>query len=99
MEIKFKQWDCILEFLKYSNGRTALQLTDKHTGEPVAVCTSNLPNENLKTDQVVIKDYSENSGMLETLFAAGVVGPALRYTQSGFVRMPICKLLIKPPDK
>jgi hypothetical protein len=42
----------------------------------------------------LIKDYSENEGMLEALEEAGIVKFAYKDVQVGFVTIPICKLLI-----
>ena len=95
---KFNIWDCEIVKHKYSNGRTALQLVsavdvdDVYKGEPIATATVNIPEMDLKENEVIIKDYSENEGMLEALVAAGIVVPTGRFVDSGFVTCPICIL-------
>lgn len=92
MKIKFKHYNCDMSFGRYSNGRIAIELVEN--GEPVAVATVNLPNENLEADEIAIKDYSENEGMLRALLYGGVVTTPIRFVNIGFVKIPICKLLI-----
>lgn len=96
--IKFKNWDCYLTVEKYStNGNVALELISAVTdearglfeGEPITTCTVNL--DPLPSNQVAIKDYSENEGMLNVLQKAGIIGDVIRFESSGFVQIPICK--------
>jgi hypothetical protein len=82
------------------NYRPAIELVydDPETGwtEPWTTASVNLPNEFLKHNEVAIKSYSENEGVLEALQAAGIVGKPIYYANSGFVSIPICELLINP---
>jgi hypothetical protein len=96
--IKFLQWNCKLEFAKYNNGRTAIQLTEVDTEEPIATATVNIPSESLSEGEVIIKDYSENEGMLKALMEAGIVSSPLRYVKSGFVECPVVFLNINPNE-
>lgn len=101
MRIKFNIWDCELVKQQYHNGKTALELVaaeddeenDVFKGEPIATATINIPVI-LEHDEVLIKNYSENEGMLEALVDAGVVKPTGRVIQTGFVEVPVCKLLV-----
>lgn len=92
--VKFRQWNCNLEFAKYSNGRTAILLSDVEDGSPVAKATVNIPEIPLSENEVIIKDYAENIGMLETLINAGVVEDTQKKVAAGRVSVPIVKLLI-----
>lgn len=94
MNVKFMSWECKLLFGKYGNGRTAIQLMQVGTGEPIAVATVNIPDAYLDTDEVIIKDYSENVGMEKCLRDAGVIGEQLRQVRTGMVVCHVCKLLI-----
>lgn len=96
MKVKFKGWDCEVKFAKYqNNNRTAIELVDAEDGLPVAMASINLVNEPMHEEEIAIKDYSENEGMLRCLVKSGVVSEPLRIAQSGFVHIAICKLLIK----
>lgn len=93
--VRFLGVDCVVEKTRYANGRPALILKDARNGEDFAVATVNLPGVPAGPNQVFIKDYSENEGILAALEAAGVVKPTNVMASSGFVSMPICELL--PP--
>lgn len=90
--INFKHYTCELKTGVYGNGRVALQLIEN--GLPVATASTNLVNEEIQLDEVAIKDYGENSGMLKALIDAGVVGEPIRIVEGTHVSFPICKLLI-----
>jgi hypothetical protein len=91
--IQFKKYKCRIEKMKYSNGRIALKLTDVNDGSPVAVASVNLVDEDLANNEIAIKNHSENEGMLDVLVKANLVSKPIRYVQSGYVVIPICKLL------
>lgn len=74
------------------SGRLAIMLEDAATGEPVAIATINMPEIPLSDDEVVIKDYAENEGLLEVLQAAGIVREVVRYVQAGWVEVPVVKV-------
>lgn len=94
--VNFKDWKCEVKIAKYKNNkRIALELVDAEDGMPVCMASTNLVNEDLFEGEIAIKDYSENEGVLRCLVKAGVVSEPLRIVQSGFVNIPICKLLIK----
>ena len=94
-KVKYKDWNCNLLKSYYINGnRVALYLVAGEDGEPVSTCTVNLPDEPLDEGEVFIKDYSENEGMVEFLEKEGVVKPTGRMVQSGYVLIPVCKLLV-----
>lgn len=94
-EVKFKNWDCFILQGIYPNGRLALRLISKEDHEPIAVATVNVVDDNTAKDEVVIKDYSENQGMYKALLDQNIVHPAHRYTRTGYVMSPVCKLKIK----
>lgn len=94
--IQFKKWNCVLKLGKYDNNdRTAIQLINARDGSPVAVATVNIPDAPLEKDEVIIKNYSENEGMLDALVNAGIVQQTGKKVQSGFVDCDICKLLVQ----
>lgn len=102
----FQNWICKLKFARYNNGRIAIELVNatkiKEDGIEympgtmnIARATVNLPDYPLlKSDEVIIKDYSENEGMLNALINAGVVAEPHSYVE--FLHAPVCKLLVKP---
>ena len=76
----------------YSNGRPALELLNAEDGLPYATATVNLPDVLLADNEVLIKDYSENDGMLDFLVNNCIVYPTSRGVQSQHVWFPLCIL-------
>jgi hypothetical protein len=98
----------------YSNGRPSLELLcadENHEdfGFPHSIASVNLPDVDLEPYEILIKDYSENEGMLDFLTENNIVYVTGRVVRSGFVEIPICILrpqsdwgngIIEPaPDK
>ncbi len=79
-----------------NNGRAALEIIDESEGYPesVAIPTVNLPNEGIGHDEVFIKNWSENEGVLDDLIAMGIISKPLGSVKTGFCIAHRCKLLI-----
>lgn len=77
---------------KYENDRIAIQLNDATDGHPYAVATVNMPDVLLADNEVLIKDYSENEGVLDFLIRNNIVTPTPNGVQSGFVWLPVAIL-------
>lgn len=91
--ISFNEYTGYLITGLYDNGRTALQIKT-WDNETIATCTINLPDEVLNSNEVIIKDYSENEGMYDTLLKAGIIAPEKRRVASGYITAPVCDLLV-----
>ena len=89
---KHSEYNVIIEKKQYTNGRTAIQLIDKEDGCPVMIATVNIPEEILEKDEVIIKDYSENEGMLDFLLTNDIVTLTDQVIESGYVRLYVCIL-------
>ena len=81
---------------KYPNGRTAVIFVNPKDGEEESVATVNLPNVPLEEGEVIIKDYSENEGMYDSMLKMGYISPEIRRVETGMVDVPVVKLLIQP---
>jgi hypothetical protein len=90
MHCIFNDWNCVVVKRSYPNGRLALQLIDEDDGSPVAVATVNIPDVPLGDNQVIIKDWSENEGIYDALYEAGIVSKVLDTAPTGFVYGLIC---------
>jgi len=97
--VRFAGLECGVECRQYPNGRVALQLVTYENGypEPVARATINLPECDLAENEVIIKDYSENHGMLDALVDAGIVYPPERHALLDYNPAPICRLVNPAP--
>jgi hypothetical protein len=94
MKVKFLGEWCTVDLSgKYSNGRQAIELITED-GEPMAVATVNVPEVVLAKDEAIIKNYSENEGILKVLVNAGIVKDTGETVQTGMVTCPIVKILI-----
>lgn len=92
--IKFLGFKCRLEKGQYPNGRIALELIEIGTEEPVLVASINMISEFLLKDEVIIKNYSENEGVLDVLIKSKIISEPIRYVYTGWTTSPVCKLLI-----
>lgn len=93
--VKFKKWNCKIEYGYYGNKRIAISLIDAHDGQPIATATTNIPEIKLDPDCVLIKTWAGNEGMVEALEEAGIVKDMdVRLDINGWGSMAvICKLL------
>ena len=82
--------DVYLNKSTYPSGLTKITLIDVEDGIPFANCT--VPFSDLEKNEVAVKDYSENEGMLEFLVKNHIVQAPHRFIESGFVKIPVCKL-------
>lgn len=89
---KFTTYKCKVSYSKYiSNQRISITLVD-YDNYPIAVATVNIPEENLDYNEVAIKNWSENEGILKTLINAGIINKPHRQVDVGFVKADICYL-------
>ena len=91
--MNYKNYKGVVVRSRYmDNENLALMLKNKEDmgGSPIAVITINT-NEKLPADQAYVKDYSENSGMLEALKASGLVEEILGEKVLGWVTVPLVK--------
>ena len=77
----------------YANGRVALLLMDNEGGQ-VACATVNLPEHDIQPNEIIVKTWSENEGMLEFLIRNRICADTGREIATGFVKARVCKLLI-----
>lgn len=71
-----------------------IQLNGAVDGVPYAIATVNIPELTNVEGYVAVKDYSENEGMLKFLIDNDFVEPPVTHVESGYVKLPICKIKI-----
>lgn len=91
-QVTFLEWTCDVYLTKYDNGQNALLLQDAEDNSPIATASVALDIPQ-SPDEVFIKDYSENAGILDLLIKAGIISTPVNYENSGFVVIPVCTLL------
>ena len=93
IKVIFKEWDCIAVGNYYGNNRKAISLIDSVDKSPIATASVNITDLDCPDDEVWIKDYSENTGMLDCLVKAGMVDPEpTSEAKGGFVTVHRFKL-------
>lgn len=90
--VSFNGWACRVQKGRYGNGRLSLQLVDAEDGSPVATASVNIPEAKLAADEVAIKSYGENEGVLPALEAAGIIERTGRTAWAGRVQIPVCRV-------
>lgn len=82
---------CLVSIERYDNGSVAIQLFCKEAPhEPMATATVYMSV--LNRNEIAIKDYSENEGILEALIKANIVTIPHDRRLAGFTSVPICYL-------
>lgn len=97
--VEFGQWICDLDWSTYSyGGRIALTLYEKdnHDEGPICMATVNIESAKLNPGEGLIKDWSENEGVLAALVKAGVVEDTGRVVPTGFVVANVVRWLVGP---
>lgn len=95
--VQFGGFDCDVYRTSYpAGGATALYLTDRLDGGHVATATVNVPEANptLGKGAVLIKDYSENEGMMDALEAAAIAADTGRRVPTGFTEAKVARMLL-----
>ena len=91
--------ECAVYFRRYQNNRLAIQLVDISDNLPYAVATVNLPEvTDLPENHVIIKSWSENAGMVEALFEAGIIDEFVRTHRTGYCEAGEHPLLVNPAE-
>ena len=91
MKARFKGHELTVKVLRYAHNDNLALLLQSATGEPYGKATANVEFQ-LPDPLVVVKDYSENEGMLDALVEAGVVQPLSYKTPLGHAEGLVCWL-------
>ena len=89
----------VMEESYTNNGRVALQLIDLHISEPWCVATTNLPQVSLEKDEICIKNWSENEGILDALVEGGIVEDTGKVEPTGHVVANVVRYLKAKPKE
>lgn len=74
--VQFKDENLIAFQSTYSDGNTAIVLEDQNK-DPFMTASINVPELEMDSQFVAIKDYSENEGILNALQKAGIISPVI----------------------
>jgi len=79
-----------IEFGRYYYNKNTISIQVYKNGEPYWTATIFIEGYPYLFGEVVIKNYSENEGIEEII--GEILGPQLRFVQTGFVEVPVYKL-------
>lgn len=93
VEVDFQEWRCHVIMQQYAEGAgLCLRLMDAEDGSPIARATVNLTHHALNQNEVLIKNYSENEGVLESLVAAGLIRDTGKTVNSEYATLHVAAL-------
>lgn len=87
--------NCKLSFQNYFNGNIAL-LVVADNGEVICKASVNLVDYSIPKNHILIKNWSENEGILSELIHHGIVEDTGKIFPAGFCESHLCKLLVDP---
>lgn len=100
-EVVFNTWHCYVLLDTYkADDSYCIRLVDSYDSLPVCTATVLLPysydtrRKHMSDRDVVIKDYSENAGILDCLVEAEIVSPILELKGD----FPICRIIAPLPS-
>lgn len=93
IKTKYGEYDVDLVWGTYPSGRKSMKLIDKKEGYPIMIATVDLP-VHLEPDEILIKNWSENEGILEELQRLSIIGEVIEEVPTGFVKAHKVKLLV-----
>ena len=98
INLRSGSYEADMQISEYANGRTAIALFDEEDGQPLVTATTNVPDlpeeeidklcKRLKVDKrrfLLIKDWSENEGVYDSLVEDGVILPTPATVPTGYV--------------
>ena len=96
--IRFMQQVLEVALTRYAAApQTAIILYHQATGEQWCVASVCLSQYRQAADEVYVKNWSENEGLLDALVAGGIVENTGRVLPTGFVQANVCRLLVPAP--
>lgn len=96
VSVVFHNEPCAAIFYSFPDtGNTCIDLETEKTGELFLTATIPYPRVTHPLDEVIIKDYSENEGIVEALQKAGIIGEFLFPSAAPF-HYPVYQLLKNP---
>ena len=92
MVIPVNDWECKVVMERYEQGGMALRLIDATDHDPIYRATSNLLDQQPGEQEVFIKNYAENEGVLEALMDAGLVSDTGKVVETGHAALNIARM-------
>lgn len=88
----FQDYNCNIIMERYQKGSLSLRLVDTVDQCPVCRATSNLIDVAPKPNEVLIKNYAENHGVLQALVDSGLASDTGKTVDTGHAQLNICHI-------
>lgn len=92
-KLTFRNTPCTAHRGTYSGGGLRIYITEDDTNSTLFTASLNMEDRRLKDNQIIIKNYGDNVGILEALRKAGIVGETIRTASVGLEEADIVELL------
>lgn len=87
--------NCSIQFNRHPNKFWTITILDEFY-HPLFNVTKIIPELKLKPSQVLVKNYSENAGILKELIKHNILLDTGATVDTGFVSLHLCELLVDP---
>lgn len=87
--------DVEIHFYKEPKNNIGIRMTD---AEGMPYMSISIPMKCLNPDEVAVKNYSENAGIMIDLLRHDILQKPHRYIESGFVLIPVCRFTDKAKE-
>lgn len=94
--VNFMGEELNVKLSKYANGQNAMQLVDQDSHPFMTASVAH--DVNIPDDCVIIKNYSENEGILQALIEAGIIEKPFCEIPTGFVTLYVAVLITDDID-
>ena len=85
--------ECDIEIGKYfKTNKNYIKFIEKETGEPWTTASVNIPDIHIGDEDVILKIYSENSGIMQDLLDNDIIEEPHSYIQSQMVQFPVARI-------
>lgn len=93
-KVKFHGKDFDIKFDRYIDGNSrAIYLLDDEG--VYCIASVNVPGHVMPDNHVLIKNYSENEGILDVLIEADIIRQTGQVVRTGFVTVDECEIIVK----
>lgn len=92
--VSFRGRECIVLKGMYRSGQIKLWLVAARTREQMGTATVHMPVHALPKDHVLIRDQSDNEGVLKALVEGGIVSEPVNVVTVGPNCLHECRLLV-----
>jgi hypothetical protein len=90
--VRFIGYQCRVDIQRYQAGGAPCIRLVSTDGMPIGTATVNVVGVKLGKTECLIKNYSENEGMLEALTEAGILTATDRTVRVGYAEATVCQL-------